>query len=59
MGKLKGVFRRVFKPNVSLNTLGELLRAFRKLSFLRFYTWLKDHCDILLEYFPVKKPIFA
>ena len=59
MSKLKGAFQRVFKLDVNLNTLGDLLRAFRKLSFLYFCRWLKDHHDVLLEYLQVKEPIFA
>jgi len=59
MSKLKGAFQRVFKPNVSLNTLGDLLKAFRKLSFLHFYRWLKGHYEIFLQYLQVKEPIFT
>jgi len=59
MSKLKGAFQRVFKPDISLNILGDLLRAFRKLSFLHFCRWLKNHYDVLLEYLQVKELIFC
>ena len=49
MSKLKGAFQRVFKSDISLNSFGDLLRAFRKLSFLHFCRWIKNHYDILLE----------
>jgi len=59
MSKLKGAFQRVFKPDVRLNTLGDLLRTFRKLSFLHFWNWLRNHHNVLLQYLQVKEPIFA
>jgi len=54
ISKLKGAFQRAFKADASLNTLGELLRVFRKLSFLHFCRWLKGYYKVLLGYLQVK-----
>jgi len=59
ISKLKGAFQRVFKPDISLDTIGDLLKVMRCISFLYFCRWLKDHYDVLLEYLQVKEPIFA
>ncbi len=55
--KLKGSFQRILKAN--LNTVGDLLRAFRKINFLYFLRWLKNHYNVFRQYLCVKEPIFA
>jgi SRSO17 transposase len=55
--KLKGSFQRILKAN--LNTVGDLLRAFRKINFLHFLRWLKNHYNVFRQYLCVKEPIFA
>jgi len=55
--KLKGSFQRILKAN--LNTVGDLLRTFRKINFLHFLRWLKNHYNVFHQYLCVKEPIFA
>lgn len=55
--KLKGSFQRILKAN--LNTVRDLLKTFRKINFLYFLRWLKNHYDVFRQYLYVKEPIFA
>ena len=59
ISNLKGAFQRVFKANVSLDTFGDLLRAFRKVSFIYFSRWLQNHYNVLFRYLQVKEPVFT
>ena len=55
--KLKGSFQRIFKTN--LNTVEDLLKAFRKINLLYFLRWLKNHYNVFRQYLCIKEPIFA
>jgi len=51
IGNLKGAFQRVFKPSVTLDTLGDLLSTFKKMSFIYLWRQLKNHYNVLFRAF--------
>jgi len=53
----KGSFQRILQTN--LNTVGDLLKAFRKINLPYFLSWLKNHYNVFRQYLCIKHPIFA